>query len=154
MKLSFDDAHINDWYANRDIFEGRKVTFYITRFDVLNDAQFEKLRVLESEGHEIGCHGFRHLRLIKYLETHTIDEYVAVEIIPAIQAMRSHGFEPKSFAFPFNVETPELRIELEKYFNYIRPQKSQGFDHIEILTGNDFHGHKITDRVREFLRER
>jgi len=157
LKLSFDDDHIDNWYENRELLEEWKATLYVTRFDCLTVEQLCKLRELEIQGCEIGCHGFRHLNAVEYLKTHTIDEYILVEIIPAIQIMKLHGFEPESFAYPFGTRTPELDEMLKKYFKHIRPTDDVPIDFStleECLKSKKLHGHLINEKVKKILEEK
>lgn len=157
FRISFDDDHIDHWYDNRELLGGYKATLYITRFDYLTSKQLQKLEELKARGCEIGCHGFRHLNAVEYLKTHTIDEYVAVEIIPAIEVMEAHGFEPKSFAYPFGTRTPELTERLKDYFDYIRSEDDMPIDlyPLEVcLKADQLHGHLVTDKVRKILEGR
>jgi glycosyltransferase involved in cell wall biosynthesis len=124
IALTFDDSdNINEWYSIRELFlkYNAKVTFFVDRFDMIDDADVEKLYALAKDGHEIGCHGLRHLKAEEFLKTHPIEEYISVEIEPAIEVMEARGFErPKSFAHPYGSDTWDLNVTLSSYFSRIR----------------------------------
>lgn len=124
VALTFDDSeNIAEWYSIRTLFlkYGAKVTFFVDRFDEINDADLEKLHALARDGHEIGCHGFRHLKAEEFLQSHSIEEYIRVEIKPAIEAMEVRGFKkPQSFAHPYGSDTWALNVVLAEHFHRLR----------------------------------
>lgn len=128
VALCFDDYFIDQWYGQRALFEqyGARVTFSVTHFDQLETEEVEWLHDLEDDGHEIGCHSLTHADPLAYLETHSVDEYIAEEIEPAIELMEVEGFHPTSFTFPWDGQTDELVDGLLGYFEILR-----GSGHLE-----------------------
>ena len=126
--LSFDDDFIDQWWDVRDLFTQYdvKVTFFITRFDKLTEERIEKLRDLRDLGHEIGCHSLTHADPEAFMETHTVQEYVDQEIVPALELMRAAGFEVTSFSYPWGWHTPELDEALFEYFTVLRMSGNLG----------------------------
>ncbi|RPJ19332.1 MAG: PKD domain-containing protein, partial [Planctomycetaceae bacterium] len=122
IALTLDDDYVDEWYAMRGMFKayGVKATFFITEFDRLTTQQINELKVLQSEGCEIACHGFRHLDAVSYIQSHTIANYVSTEITPAINAMKAQGFTPTDFAWPYGEFNSALNTEMYKYFDHLR----------------------------------
>ncbi len=124
LALTFDDSSsIQGWYSIRELLRKYRspVTFFIDRIDMIGDEDLALLRTLAGDGHEIGCHGFRHRKAEDFLMNHSVHEYIEVEIEPAIQAMHARGFGmPQSFAHPYGSYTWELNRALSPYFRMIR----------------------------------
>jgi peptidoglycan/xylan/chitin deacetylase (PgdA/CDA1 family) len=120
--LTFDDRGIEGWYRAGDIFakHGALATFFVSQFHELTDRQIGQLRELEKAGHEIGYHATHHLMPTDFLASHTLEEYMDVEIYPALAVMRQLGFKPKSFAYPFNAYTDESNRRLLEMFSILR----------------------------------
>lgn len=116
--FSFDDRSIYDWYSLRNLFKENKVTatFFISKPQELSETQVQMLKILEKEGHEIGAHSTEHLNLEKYLENHTIEEYIDEEIIFCKENLEGKGYTIDSYAFPFGIRTKELEEKLEGIF--------------------------------------
>lgn len=101
IAISFDDRFIDEWYELRPLFQkyGAKVTFFITCHDSLTSDEIHKLKMLESDGHEIGFHGTIHgksTELIKMGE----QSYEDIELKPGLESLKSAGFHPTSYAHP------------------------------------------------------
>jgi peptidoglycan/xylan/chitin deacetylase (PgdA/CDA1 family) len=122
IALTFDDRFIDDWYAIRNILQNNNAhaTFFVEGFDHLTPAQIDKLKVLQQDGNEIAMHGLNHLDAVEYLKTHSINEYLNAEIIPEINLMKTNGFNPVSFAYPYGHDDPALTLALQAYFVHIR----------------------------------
>jgi peptidoglycan-N-acetylglucosamine deacetylase len=120
--LSFDDYSIDQWFKLREMFLKYEVkaTFFITRFHTLSDDQIEKLRILQSDGHEIGFHGANHVVSEYYIKEHSLNEYLQNEIIAGLNAMNEKGFYPTSFAYPYSAKYWGTDDELLKYFYVVR----------------------------------
>ncbi len=117
---SFDDQYIDEWYNQRELFKKYNIraTFFINRPQLLTASQVEKLKQLEADGHEIGCHGLNHLNVVNFKDS--VDVLIEKEIKPAIQILSDFGFETKSFAPPFGKSLPEIDTVLLGYFDYLR----------------------------------
>jgi len=116
--LTFDDASVEEWFAQRNLFKTYhiKATFFISRPHQLSKDQIEKLKILVSDGHEIGCHGLNHLKATKENQY----QYIETEIEPALKLLSDYGFTASSFAYPFGPSTPYLDSMLTNYFSFIR----------------------------------
>jgi peptidoglycan/xylan/chitin deacetylase (PgdA/CDA1 family) len=121
--LTFDDHFVDNWYAQRGVFQTNNVnaTFFISAPNTLTAAEIVKLNTLEDDGHEIASHGYAHLNAVNYLTTHTNDQYIIAEIYPSINMLRAQGYEyPSTFSYPGssrNLATDEL---LNGYFTMLR----------------------------------
>ena len=78
------------------------------------------LRQLENEGHEIGSHGALHVLSENYIRENSYDEYIKNEIDANIFAMKKHGFDPKSFAYPYGAKYWFTDMMLLKKFKILR----------------------------------
>jgi len=117
LSLSFDDAHVDEWFGLRDAFDahGARVTFFVSRYDRLSDARRDELRQLADDGHAIEAHGLRHLDAPAYVEANGLGAYLDDEADPSIDLLRADGYDPVAFAYPFGTRTGELdRALLER----------------------------------------
>jgi len=116
--LSFDDASVDEWFAQRELFDtyNIKVTFFISRPHLLTKEQIDKLKMLVSDGHEVGCHGMNHIRATEENQY----QYIETEVESALQTLSDYGFTITSFAYPFGARTPYLDSMLTNYFTFIR----------------------------------
>jgi len=122
VALTFDDAYVDSWHEARDLFatHGARATFFVTRFFRLNDERIAKLHELESDGHAIESHGVNHVNAADYAESFGARTYVEDELVPSLDAMRSEGFSPTAFAYPFGARTGELDRELLEHVEVVR----------------------------------
>ena len=120
--LTFDDYYTQDWYNVDHVLSqyNWKATFFVSNLDLLNKEDIERLKTLQSEGHEIGSHSYSHLNAKKFVSSHTPAEYIDTDILPSINALKNDGFVVSSFAYPFGDRTEELDKALLKYFKMIR----------------------------------
>jgi peptidoglycan-N-acetylglucosamine deacetylase len=120
--LTFDDEYVSDWYEadNRLSKYGWKATFFVSGFSRLDAKDIEKLKILETNGHEIGSHGANHLDAVKFVDSYSIEDYVKAEIIPSIEAMSEAGLSVSSFAYPFGARNERIDKGLLGHFSMIR----------------------------------
>ncbi len=79
------------------------------------------IRHFQIDGHEIGFHGTHHINAVKYLENHSIEDYLNYEIRPALAAMEKDGLHITDFSYPYGAHTSELdSVLLSKYFYFIK----------------------------------
>ena len=118
--FSFDDQYIEEWFAQRELFQKYNIraTFFISRPHLLTPEKINKLKILQNDGHEIGCHGLNHLNVVEYKDS--INILIEKEIKPAIKILSDMGFEILSFAHPYGQSLPEINLELLKYFEFLR----------------------------------
>lgn len=102
VAISFDDHFIDQWYALRPLLKkyNAKVTFFITCPDSLSGNEVQKLKTLQSEGHEIGFHGTIHGRATELITASGPKGYLETEITPGLTNLKKAGFSPRSYAHP------------------------------------------------------
>src|SRR5262249_43149094 len=107
LALSFDDSSVDAWYAQRDLFAqyNARVTFFVTRYAILQDAERAELAELAADGHELQAHTVKHLRAPEYVDDHGLDAYMAEEAQPSIDVLRGDGYDVQAFAYPFGART-------------------------------------------------
>jgi len=120
--LSFDDDYVENWYATSELLEkyGSKVTFFVSGFSNLNLQQISLLNELKGKGHEIASHSLNHIDALEYLDSSSLSAYINSEIIPDINSMKSHGFNPSTFSYPFGFNNAELDSALLNEFSLLR----------------------------------
>ena len=128
IALSFDDAYVEAWYATAELLEahGARATFFVTRMDRLSDEQVALLHDLEDRGHEIGCHGHRHLPAGKTERDSGTQAWVDEELLPSLQAFADAGFAPRSFSFPYGEHTDGTGEAALEHFDHIRGSRFIG----------------------------
>jgi hypothetical protein len=122
LALSFDDSNITEWFGIRDLLaeHGAHATFFVTRFDLLNDLERSELHTLEADGHAIEAHGLRHLNAPDYVMEYGIDAYMTDEVLPSLDLMRADGFQPTVYAYPYGRRTEELDDAVLKVVDRVR----------------------------------
>lgn len=122
--MTFDDNYVDSWYNSRSLFAKYSVqaTFMLCWPERITPRQRDKLHALQDAGHEIGFHTRTHVRLPKYLQTHTIEDYLADEIDRGLDAMNALDLHPTSFSFPYFRYRPRLIAPLLERFDILRLQ--------------------------------
>lgn len=112
------------WYGARDLFRqyDARVTFFVARPHKLSPEEVRMLRVLQDDGHEIGCHSLDHVYLPKWIRTHSADEYVQVQVLKAAECLRGHGFTVTSFAYPHYRYYPPLTGGILRHMRMVRDE--------------------------------
>jgi len=122
LALSFDDAHIAEWWALRPTFDryGAKVTFFITRYYQWDATMKAQLHDLAADGHAIEAHSVNHLRAPEYVTEHGLDAYMTDEALPSIDQLRADGYDVTDYAYPFGGRTGELDHALLQHVDRVR----------------------------------
>lgn len=122
LALSFDDAHIADWWALRPMFDqyDARVTFFVTRYYQFDDAMKAQLRDLSNDGHSIQAHAVNHLRAPEFVTERGLDAYMTEEAVPSIELLRADGYAITDFAYPFGARTGELDHALLEHVERLR----------------------------------
>ncbi len=137
--FSFDDSfRVNDWYTyGKKIFEDNnvKVTFNINAFHHYenrrehNQEEIDMLIDLQSQGHEIAHHGYKHKNAFEYTERFGMKKWIDDEIEPLFDWMENQAHSktgekfkrPVTFAFPhFQTSTEIVNEIVPKYFKLLR----------------------------------
>lgn len=122
IAVTWDDCYVDDWYNARDLFKkyNARCTFFVSNFTSLDEARVKKLLQLQEDGHEIACHTFSHKDAVLYNMDYGMESYIEKEILPELDSMRSRGFNPEAFAYPFGSRNSETDEALLKYFRILR----------------------------------
>ncbi|MEC7965694.1 MAG: polysaccharide deacetylase family protein [Pseudomonadota bacterium] len=120
--LTFDDNFVDSWHDTLDLFDkyDARATFFLCWPERISAPQLRKLQEIEARGHEIGFHTREHVRLPKYLLSHTLEDYLDDQIDRGLDAMADLGFHPKSFSFPYFRFRPKLIAPLLERFEILR----------------------------------
>ncbi|MEZ5537349.1 MAG: polysaccharide deacetylase family protein [Thiolinea sp.] len=123
--LTFDDTYVDQWhdyFINGSVSSDVKATFFISHWHTLTPAQIQKVRDLETAGHEIGSHSYDHQGVAGdyNFDPNRIDEYLNEQIIPVLANMRADGFDPVSFSYPSGERDETYDAAIRPYFPYLR----------------------------------
>jgi peptidoglycan/xylan/chitin deacetylase (PgdA/CDA1 family) len=107
LALSFDDTSVDAWTAARPLFAkyGARVTFFVSHYRDLGDAEHAQLADLAADGHDIEAHSVLHLRGPDYVEARGMSAYLSDEVDPSIDDLRAQGFDVAVYAYPFGART-------------------------------------------------
>ena len=126
--ISFDDSgNIQSWGENREFLKSHGViaTFFVDRWDKLEQWELEILQNLTEDGHEIGFHATNHGDYFEFLEQNLTEyDYVEKEILPGLQNMEEMGFLANSFAYPRGHRDTNIDLLLLDYFSALRGTQS------------------------------
>ena len=122
ISLSFDDADVDDWFALRDLLARHHahVSFFVTYYTQMTDAEHAELQQLFADGHTIEAHGVHHAYAVDYIAAHGLDAYLADEVQPSIDVLRADGYTPVAYAHPGGANTPELDAALVSRIRFAR----------------------------------
>lgn len=124
LTLTFDDHDVDSWFSMRDTYleYGAKATFFLDKFHTLTTEDIDKLKTLEQDGHEIGCHTYSHKGIGRdyNYDTSKINEYIQEQIVPALDNMHNAGFNPTSLAYPYGEHEKSFDSAVRTYLPYLR----------------------------------
>lgn len=124
IALTFDDHAIGSWEEADAALRPRyqwSATFFVDAIGKISDEDARLVQKLYAAGHDVGCHGLNHLNAVEFLKSQTMEEYLATEIQPAMEAFRIRcGLVPESFAFPYGAHNSDLDLALEARFKRLR----------------------------------
>src|SRR5690348_206328 len=108
LSLTFDDGTADHLDAARLLAErGFAATFYVNSARVGVDSthvDWPQLDEMAAAGHEIGGHTANHIDLSQVARGEAEDEIRA-----ELKALREHGHEPRSFAYPYGSRSEDAR---------------------------------------------
>lgn len=118
--FTFDDQSVRNWVEYRDLFRKYdvKATFFVSRPQLLDQGLISGLKILQSDGHEIACHGLNHLDARLYRGSAA--GFYKEEVEPAISLMNEMGFKIVSFAYAFGLAPDSVDQLLLKHVKYLR----------------------------------
>jgi len=120
--ISFDDHYVSEWLWADSILQKYhwKASFNLSNFDKFDDDKYSKLRYLQSEGHEIACHGLNHLDAIETMQDSGIQHYLDIETLPMLDIMKKEFGGVCTFVYPYGSRNKETDKVLLKYFDIVR----------------------------------
>jgi len=146
IAFSFDDSfRVNHWTKYGKEFFGYydvKVTFNINAIHHFEgrrehtQEEIDMLLELQSNGHEIAHHGFKHLNANEFANEKGLSKWIDDEILTLLEWMENQQHsktmekfkKPVSFAFPYAEWNEELINELvSKYFKIVRGHLSDDY---------------------------
>ncbi len=118
--LTFDDRNFGDWVSALSLFDefGAKATFFIS--GQIDNSARDAINQLTRHGHAIGSHSVHHLKAVEFCDERSPEEFVRLEIQPQMEAFRSIGLVPSSFAYPMSRNNSQTDEALLKEFRHLR----------------------------------
>jgi hypothetical protein len=122
LAFAFDDDYVDTWMGVRDLLQAHhaRITFFITRYAMMDPATKAAVDQLAADGHDIEAHTVNHLHANVYVAQHGLDGYMTDEVLPSIQLLRDHGYPVTSFAYPFGEHSGAIDVEILKYVDRVR----------------------------------
>ena len=122
--ISFDDKmNIISWNESIPFLSEHEIiaTFYVDRWDKLTDEEISILHELENLGHEIGIHTMNHSNYYEFKdEGGTPEDYLNIEVLPAMKIAEDYGFEISTFSYPNGARDAEIDEVLLEHFVALR----------------------------------
>ncbi len=123
LAFAFDDDSPDQWMLARDILtaHGAKITFFVTRWTTMTDAQHAEIATLHGDGHDVEPHTVNHLHGADYVAQYGLDAYMADEVLPSFTVLTEAGYPTAAaFAYPFGDHTPEMDAAILPYVDTVR----------------------------------
>ena len=122
LAITFDDYSVDNWFKYVNLLDSFKVkcTFYVSNYNKLADQQKEKLRTIQSHGHEIAFHSTNHLNFVENLQRLGFKKLMDEEVRNGLDLMNKDGFYPQTFAYPYGAHNLIMDKALLKRFKSIR----------------------------------
>ncbi len=125
LALQFDDG----WHSWRTEvaplvkkYGGVATGFVNNKYVLDGRITMDELRSLQDDfGWEIGSHTANHYNAPRYVQTKGLDAWLANELEPSLEFLRTGGLRVDALVFPFNASTPEIeRAALERVGSFRR----------------------------------
>jgi peptidoglycan/xylan/chitin deacetylase (PgdA/CDA1 family) len=124
VAISFDDKmNIISWNESIPFLSEHEIvaTFYVDRWHKLSNEEISILHKLQNLGHEIGIHTMNHSNYYDFKERGgTPEEYLNIEVLPAIEIAEGLGFEISTFSYPNGARDSEIDEILLEHFTVLR----------------------------------
>ena len=124
VAISFDDKmNILSWNDSIPFLSEHEIiaTFYVDRWDKLSDEEIIILHELQDLGHEIGIHTMNHSNYYDFKdEGGSPEDYLNIEVLPAIEIAKELGFEISTFSYPHGARDAEIDEVLLEHFVALR----------------------------------
>jgi hypothetical protein len=126
LALGFDDNAVDAWMTMRDLLAryDAHVTFFVSRYTLITDAQRAEIAQLAADGHAIEAHTVHHLHGPAYVERYGLDAYLHDEVLPSIEVLRGAGYPVGAFAYPFGERTAEIDDAILPHVQVLRSTAS------------------------------
>ncbi len=120
--LSFDDQSVDEWIEILDLLDeySLRVTFFVSAVQTWDSDRLQKLKQLTAKGHEIGFHTSCHLDAVRFLKTHSIEEWTKKEIRPGMSVLEANGIHPVAFAPAFGISSKLIDRQVFREFDILR----------------------------------
>jgi hypothetical protein len=132
LALGFDDNAVEAWMSARELFSryGAHVTFFVSRYATITDAERAMIHQLAGDGHAIEAHTVHHPDGPAYVERYGLDAYLTDEVLPSIDRLRADGYPVAAFAYPFGARTTETDAAILPHVAILRSTASAWGDPI------------------------
>jgi peptidoglycan/xylan/chitin deacetylase (PgdA/CDA1 family) len=124
--LNFDDGRKSQFTQAKPILDkyGFKATFYVVCNYIGKKGGYmdwNEIKTLHKEGHDIGSHSMNHVRLEKLSKKN-----VEYEVGQSKKCLQDHGINAKSFAYPFDSGSDDKTVIniVAKYYDLARTASS------------------------------
>jgi len=121
--FTVDDDEVDTWFSWRDFLAAHhvKVTFFVTKLDLMTPDQLQKLHQLAADGHDIEAHGRRHENASAYVAAHGLPAYLHDEVLVERDAFEPAGFlTPLAFAYPYGAHDAAIDAAMLGTFKLLR----------------------------------
>ncbi len=118
--FTFDDYSGPNWVKADAIFKkyDAHATFLVVR--EITAPKAEVMKTLQAAGHTVGLHTMKHRNANPLPQGWNIEQYIADQVLPQLEACKKYGIKVRSFAYPNNRRTEQTDQALFKYFDYLR----------------------------------
>ncbi len=123
LAFAFDDNSVGLWFGLRDLLLQRRarVTFFLSRWSILDEEERAELRILAGDGHDVEPHGADHRHVSDYVRDHGIEGYLEDEMLPSMDVLVGAGYEvPTIYAYPFGERPDGLDDAVLEYVPRVR----------------------------------
>jgi hypothetical protein len=122
LAFAFDDWSVTEWLSIRDILNEHhaRVTFFVAKWDTLTADAVAGIAQLAADGHDIEPHSVHHIHALEYADAHSPADYVQTEVVPSIDTVRTAGYHPTSYAYPFGEHDATIDALILPYVDRVR----------------------------------
>lgn len=120
--ISFDDDYTRRWRAHLSGWAVRdaSATLFVKRPGELETSQWDDLQVLKAAGHEVACHGARHVRAAPFVRQHGVAAWLRDEVDAAVGVLEAQGLAPEAFSYPYGSRNAKTDRALHGRFRVVR----------------------------------
>ena len=128
VAFAFDDDAVEQWDSALDIVQAHhaRITFFVTRWYELSDAQHQAIHDLYNLGFDIEPHSVNHIHADDYVAMNGLDAYINDEVVPSIQVLNAEGFPSTTYAYPFGIHSAAMDARILALPNIKRVRVTPG----------------------------